>query len=90
MTDEATTGTTGAEEPAGAGTAGAAVGAGEPAGRGTDEATCTGETGADEPTCTGATGAEDEAAGVGTRVIVDGTAVTMAGWAGTLAAQIPA
>lgn len=79
MTDGATAGTTGAEEPAGAGTAGATVGAGEPAGRGTDEATWD-----------GVTGAEDEAAGVGTRVIVDGTAVTMAGWAGTLAAQIPA
>ncbi len=79
MTDGATTGTTGAEEPAGTGTAGGAVGAGEPAGRGTDEATCTGED-----------GAADEEAGVGTRVIVDGTAVTMAGWAGTLAAQIPA
>ena len=50
MTDEATAGTTGAEEPAGAGTTGATVGAGEPAGRGTDVATCTGETGADEPT----------------------------------------
>ena len=89
MTDEAAAGTTGAEEPAGAGTAGAAVGAGEPDGRGTDEATWSGATG-DEDEAAGATGAEDEAAGVGTRVIVDGTAVTMAGWAGTLAAQIPA
>ena len=81
MTDGATAGTTGAEVPTGAGPAGAEVGAGEPAGRGTDEATCTGETGADEPT--GDTGAGVEAAGVGTRVIVDGTAVTMAGWDGT-------
>ena len=89
MTDEAAAGTTGADEPAGAGTAGAAVGAGEPDGRGTDEATWSGAPG-DEDEATGATGAEDEAAGVGTRVIVDGTAVTMAGWAGTLAAQIPA
>lgn len=31
-----------------------------------------------------------ELAGVGTRVIVEGTAVTMAGWAGTCWAQIPA
>ena len=81
MTDGAAAGTTGAEVATGAGPAGAEVGAGAPAGRGRVEGTCTGETGADEPT--GDTGAGVEAAGVGTRVIVDGTAVTMAGWDGT-------
>ena len=58
------------------GAAGAEVGAGEPAGAGVLAA--------------GGAGPGVCAAGVGTRVTVDGTAVTMAGWAGTCCAQIPA
>lgn len=80
------------------GTTGPAVGAGELA-AGAGEPTigtaagapCTaglpGMIGAEPAGTAGELGVE---AGVGTRVMVDGTAVTMAGWAGTCWAQIPA